>query len=100
MELIKPKRIDADRDNDNSDYGYCSLDYTDVKLFLDTLNGAGVSYTDNSGAFKINYSNKSYTYWPKSGKWRVKGSPTIYRSKDIRHFINDYVLKYYKGYYS
>ena len=54
----------------------------------------GIFWTqDLIGAFHITYSNKKYVYYPKSGKWRAIGNPTIYRSKSIKHWMHKYVFR-------
>lgn len=99
--LIKPVRIHGE-DRDNDDYGNNSwLDYRPIKSYLNGLAVDGVTYeSDLNGRFLIFYADKCYFYWPKSGKWRLKGKSKIYKSKDISFFIKNYVLNYYRGGFS
>jgi len=91
MTLVLPKVSLVDN-NPEGDWVHSSYDYTPIKDYLTGING--ISWEESApGVFTIIYQQRSYTYWPKSGKWRAKGNKTIYRSRDIEHFLNVYVFK-------
>ncbi len=91
---IKPKIVYTNN-YDNSEFGAYYYDYSPVTDYLNKVS-AFIEFRweeISKGVFMIRYKNKIYTYWPKTGKWRARGSKPIYKSKNMHQFLVKYVFK-------
>ena len=93
------RKVEAIKKKSDIDWNvtYPPFDYSVTEEYLNKVNQTfGIEWIEErKGVYKIFYDRNFYTYWPKSGKWRARGSNPIYRSKSIESFFMDYVLKYF-----
>ena len=96
MDNFKPVTLVSVSDEKSDWGGNISYDYAPIKNYLlKAKENIGINWKEsNKGIFMIEYKNSVYTYWPKTGKWRARGSRPIYKSKNIHQFFMKYVLKY------
>ena len=76
------------------------IDYAPIRAYLDDVSGVEYEELGEGGVFFIirKADRRTYQYWPKSGKWRTRGTATIYMSRSIDDFIDRFVLRGRDGY--